>query len=864
MKMRNPALRPAISIRVAALAVAFSFLPLTSAPSRAEDLHFAEDRPFDITHIKLDLYIEIDAEFVRSRARINGKALRHLDAIRFDAVNFKQVTVKTRHADDIATDAEFTNDDKHITVQLARPLEIGDTLDIFIDYTVEKPEAGLHFYAPSSEEPDAPYLVWSQGQSIDNRYWVPCFDHPNERMTTEISCTVARPYDVISNGVLVEKQDNPDETRTFRWLQDKPHVSYLMTLVVGKFASSSDEWRGVPLTYLASPQYADKLAGSFKNTPKMIEFFSKKIGVDYPWRKYAQICCYGFGGGMENTSATTLGESALVDERARLDDDPDGLISHELAHQWYGDLLTCRDWAHIWLNEGFASYFEALWDEEHAGEEEFAYNMRQKAGGAIWGGAEHPVVWRGWSNPDEQFDSRAYPKGAWVLHMIRRRLGDEMFWKVMKTYTEKYAYQCVETTDFRKTIEDVTGYAFERFFYDWTERPGSPEVTVSYEWIADDSHAHITIEQTQEADPFYFPLKLVFRFDENVAEKVVTHDVNERKCEFNVSLPRKPVALRIDPDQAVLMTLQRKQPKKFWIAQLSDENPSARLDAVDHFAKEGSDASIRRLAKRLSQDSFWAVKKRIAEKLGEEADDVARDALLASIDSKDARARAVIVEQLSHFPGDAEVAGALEKIVKSGDPSYRTEAAAIEAYAAIHEDDEDAMALVASTLTRKSDRDIIRSAALEALGKYGDDSSFKAIRKWASPKKSMECRAAAIRALGKLVSRDRLSHQQIKETINLIDAALDLKPRRMQSAAITAAGDCGESALPLLDKIEKLAKKGHRRIRRTARETAEKLRKIEPKEDPITHHIRQLIDAITHAAAPAADQTDDHAGEKKE
>ncbi len=188
--------------------------------------------------------------------------------------------------------------------------------------------------------------------------------------------TTKRGFQVSSNGHLVSKKENrADDTVTFHWLQDKPHVAYLVSLIVGDIEIVTDTWRDKPVEYWVHPRYEERVERTFKNTKRMLDFFSDKIGVEYPWDRYAQLCCYAYGGGMENTAATTLGDNSLHDERSILDSNTDGLIAHELAHQWWGDLLTCRDWAHLWLNEGFASYFQALWKEHDLGADEFAYDM---------------------------------------------------------------------------------------------------------------------------------------------------------------------------------------------------------------------------------------------------------------------------------------------------------------------------------------------------------------------------------------------------------------------------------------------------------------------------------------------------------
>ena len=475
--------------------------PLT-AFGADDPVHFPAERPLDITHIKLDMRVDLGSKTVTSRAKVDGVALRRLGTIRLDAVDFEISKVSVQVGDTSPAKCAYENDGRHLSIDLPRPLQVGEHVGVTVEYQLRDPANGLHFFGPSEEEPDAPLLVWSQGQSITNRYWVPCYDHPNENQTTEIVCTVDKPNIAISNGKLLNVKDNGDGTQTFHWRQDQPHVSYLMTIVVGEFASKTETWRGKPITYYVRKKFADWMDNSFSNTRAMLDFFSDKIGVDYPWDKYAQVCCYSFGGGMENTSSTTLGERTLHDDKAHLDTSSDGLVAHELAHQWWGDLLTCKDWSHLWLNEGFASYFQALWTEEDLGADEFAYDMLQKSRRAIKGGKKKPIVYRNYDRPGEQFDSRAYPKGAWVLHMVRRRLGDALFWKAIGAYCNQHKFSTVETVNLRKAIEQVSGYSFERFFYDWTERAGHPEVELKYEYLSDEKLGKVGIKQTQKSAAF--------------------------------------------------------------------------------------------------------------------------------------------------------------------------------------------------------------------------------------------------------------------------------------------------------------------------------------------------------------------------
>lgn len=795
----------------------------TFAFAEEPKLKFAADRPVDMKHIRLDLRVNLDDKRVDSRATLDMTALRDVSSIALNAVGFDTKSVSVSIEGGQPQDCKFENDGEKITLKLPEPLPTGRNVKATIEYTLKNPEAGLHFFGPSKEEPDAPKQVWSQGESITNRYWVPCFDHPNEMQTTEIVATVDEPNIAISNGKLVEEKKNADGTKTFHWVQDQPHAVYLMTLVVGDFYSESENWRGKPVSYYVRPKFKDKIKNSFANTTRMLDFFSDKIGVEYAWDKYAQVCCYNFGGGMENTSATTLMEGTLHDDRAHLDDDSDGLVAHELAHQWWGDLLTCRDWAHIWLNEGFATYFEALWDEQANGPDEFAVNMNGKAGGAIAGGRDKPIVYRGYKDPDEQFDSRAYPKGAWVLHMMRRRLGDDLFWKVINTYATRHLHHNVETIDLRKAAEDVTGESFGRFFYDWTERPGCPDVEVSYEWKADDAMAAITVEQRQKEEPFNFPLKLEFRFAETDEPYVFTQEVTEKRHQSFLPLKYRPTLIRVDPDMAVLMELTEKKPRDLWVGQLCDDpNPVRRMQAAQHFGESAKDRDVHLLALQLPREKFWAVQDAIAKALGRSDKDEARDALLAALTIENPKARRAVVDALGNFNEDEKVEAALMKIVKEGDPSYRVEAAAISSWADICQDDPCDM--LESLLARESDGEIIRGAALESLGKHGGPGVIDLLAEWAQPDKELRCRAAAVRALADAASGDDVDRESKEAAVDAIMICLDIGSRRLQTSALDALAKMGKSASSALARLDRLENSGQPRVRSRAAEVAKQIR----------------------------------------
>jgi aminopeptidase N len=827
---------------------------VSGAPAADEPTRFAADRPLDCRHIRLDLAVDVEGKRVAGTARLDLTALRDVRTVGLDARDLEVESVVVSRGGRGEEPVSFRNDGSRLEVALGDALVAGDVATVTVRYSVADPDAGLHFFGPGDGGPDVPHIVWSQGEAVESSYWFPCLDHPNERQTTELVVTASSRYRASSNGRLLSRQEGLDGTITWHWLQDKPHAAYLVSLVVGEFHVEQETWRGRPVEYWVRPLYADRIARSFRNTTRMLDFFSDVIGVEYPWDRYAQVCCYGFGGGMENTSATTMGERALHDERSILDSDSDGLIAHEMAHQWWGDLLTCRDWAHIWLNEGFATYFEAMWTEYDLGPDEFAYEMERNADQARRGGASRPIVDRAYEDPDSMFDSRAYPKGAWVLHMIRRRLGDELFGRVINRYATTFAYDTVETVDLRKTIEALTGRSFERFFYDWTERPGHPSMSVTTDWLADEGLAHVAVKQTQDAPAFHLPLTVEFRFEGERPPVTVTRDMTEKEISFHVPLPEKPGIVRVDPDQSILMELTETKGRDLWKAQLlEDPSVAGRVRAARHLAESRREADTRILAEALRSEPFWGVRVEIAGALGKAGGPVAREALIEGLREQHPRVRGACVQQLESFTGDGAVIAALRDLVAPGDPSYGVESAAIEAYAACRP--EDGLALLKQALHRASRNEVIRSSALAGLGRLGDPEAVAILCEWTRPQYPREARPAAIQALARHTRENRVDEGMYATIVAALQEALRDTGRRVRGAAIDALGRLGEpararEAVPALRAIA--ANDAEFRLRQSAKRSIEAIEKGEPAQvqvDELRKELRELADRNEELAA---------------
>lgn len=808
-------------------------------------LIFAADRPIDMKHIKLELAVDLKTKRVDGVATLTMTPLRTVSHVTLDAVDFETHGVRLALGETDSVAASYTNDGEHIEIDFGRPVEPGEEIALRIEYSLHDPDDGLHFFAPDKDDPEAPYQVWSQGQSIKNRYWIPSFDHPNEMQTTEMIVTADASLEVLSNGRMLSSELVAGDTskRVTHWLQDTPHVIYLVTLVVGDFAVTAENWRGKPVLYYVPPDRADEVQFTFGNTMRMLDFFSDKIGVEYPWDKYAQVSCYNFGGGMENTSATTLGENSLHTLRSTLDGSSDGLLAHELAHQWFGDYLTCREWAHLWLNEGFASYFEALWNEHDKGADEFAYNMYGKARSAISGGKKYPIVHRRYDNPGQQFDSRAYPKGAWVLHMLRRRLGDDLFWRVINKHVTQNAYKTVETVDLRKAVESVSGRSFERFFHDWTERPGHPVLDVAYKWNAEEQTAEVTIKQTQKSGAFHFPLTLEFRTGGDRDPIRITRQVTEKETTILADLPGKPSMFLVDPGNTVLKEITEKKGRDLWVAQLTaDADPVGRIMAAKQLGKKKNKQNRKVLAKALADDKFHGVKSEIATVLSKMGGDIARDALIAGLKFKDHKARRACAAALGKFKDDETAAAALGELVRKGDASFRVEAAAIRAFGEMEADE--ALAALKRTLNRDSRNEEIRSAALGAISKLDDPSGIDLLMEWSAAGKPKQCRRAAVGGLARLAMRIEADDQTMQRVKDRLSECLTGGDRRLRGSAVRAIGELGERADSMLASLREIERdEDSGRFKRALKSAIEKIEQGKPAQKQVAE-VRKELDEL--------------------
>ena len=697
--------------------------------------NFTADRSLRVVHARLELDLDLPGR------RLAGVATLTLASRRDELAGFTLDAVEME-IEGVALDgrpAAFDYDGEKLRVTCERPFARDAEFRAEIRYRCA-PRRGLYFMGPDEGHPDRPLQCWTQGQDDDSRHYWPCIDHPIEKFTTEVVCTAPAGNFVLSNGDLVERTELPAEGSSgvgrVRWHYrlDFPQPAYLVTLVCGPFVELRDkaEKTGVDVYYYSAPGREADARRSFARTPAMIDYFSDRIGVPYPHKRYSQIAVPDFiFGGMENTSATTLTELALVDERAGLDHDVDGLVSHELAHQWWGDLVTCREWSEGWLNEGFATYFEYVWREHAKGRDEADYEQLADTEGylAEAGRYQRPVVCRQYEEPIHLFDAHLYDKGGRVLHMLRHALGDGLFWRALRHYVGKHARGSVETRDLARAIEEVSGQSYDEFLDRWIARPGHPELECAWEWDEDRKVGTLRVAQKQpvsaEAPLFKFDTRVRFELEGRERDELVA--ISEATHAFEFKLAARPTQVIFDPGDVILKTAKMEKPRALWRRQLEAARLGVdRVLAATALGGLVEPASVEALAGALKRDNFWAVRVAASRALGRMRRDDAREALLGAFDDPHAKVRRAAAAALGEWRGDERAARALATRLQKGDASVFVEAEA--ALALGRTRSSLALEILPTMFGKPAFQDILRTRAIEGLGFSGDERALAVIR----------------------------------------------------------------------------------------------------------------------------------------
>ncbi len=656
-------------------------------------------REFDLLHTALDLQFDYANQWVNGQANLTLKPYFFpKNILTLDAQDFDIHGVFLReNAEERALNFKYNT--QKLNIYLPKTYQATDTLSVRIKYTAKPNEnptlgsaaitdtKGLYFINPDSTQ-NKPTQIWTQGETSHNSKWFPTIDEPNERATQEIKLTVQKGLKTISNGKLISRKDNTDGTRTDHWLMDKPHAPYLAAVVVGDFVEIQDQWNGMQVNYYVEKEFEKGARKVFANTPEMIGFFSDLLGVPYPWQKYDQVVVRDFvSGAMENTTLSVFMEQLNEDERGAIDSEWDGIIAHELFHQWFGNLVTTESWSNLTLNEAFANYSEYLWYEYKNGKDEADIHHISEMEQYLNESKEKQVdlIRFYYEDAEDMFDSHSYAKGGRILHMLRRHLGDEAFFKSLNHYLTKHAYSSVEVHDLRIAFEEVTGLDLNWFFNQWFLASGHPVLSYEVDYsIPENLLLTVSQQQDFQTTPLYrIPFKVSWYAEGKRHEKEL---ILERAWQQFAIENEVPVdQLYVDEAIEILSEKKSKRGSGHFLKQFSQsELGIARYEALDSLGSSypDLDQTVSTFRKALD-DPFWSVREMALMQLAQHpewllqmGDAESRLFEMAESDSKNT-VRLGAIELLSLIDGDKYATSFARWM---NDSSYYVAGAALGAY----------------------------------------------------------------------------------------------------------------------------------------------------------------------------------------
>jgi aminopeptidase N len=775
----------------------------------------ARDRSYHVVHYKIEVSIDDQRRSVSGRVTTTlVPFLPSLDSIEFDAEEMQVNRVSLGKLN-----LPFDMRPAKLVVHLDKHYSFTDTLAITTEYTCT-PRRGLYFVQPDEGYPKKPRQIWTQGEDMDNHFWFPCYDFPNDKATSEVIATVPDRYVLVSNGKLMsDKENKKTKTKTFHWAESKPQSSYLIMFAAGEYAVLKDHVGKLPVEYYVYPQDTTDARICFRETPRMIEFFNKKIGFQYPWEKYAQILLSDFMyGGMENTTATTLLDYATVyGARERIDHPTTSLIAHELAHQWWGDVVTCKDWRHLWLNEGFADYFDLLYEEFSLGGDEFSYMVSHSQQAGIHADTSlgrKPIVSVGSYIPN------VYARGASVLHMLRFVLGEQLFWRALNHYITKHQFQPVGTNDLKTAIEEATGQNLYWFFDEWLYKAGHPIFDISYRWSDSTKTISLSVKQTQEIDSLTGVFRTPVDIEVTTPEGVSTHrvEVLSKDTTFTIPGQSKPELVLFDKGNWLLKELRFEKSPEEWRFQAEDApDPVDRIVAIQELIKLPDVEDAVPLLVRLSlHDNFWAVREEAVSALGKikTTNDSLRheikSTLIAGYKDEKSSVRSAAVEALKDYRGD-DVMATLHSALE--DSSYVVISSALRSFTTV--DSANALATLIAYLYVPSHNNAVANTALTMIGKIDSEKAITLSFERAKYGEPLFTRYIALTLLARYGKTE-------EKVLDLFHSLLNDKNFLIKSTAIQMLGDIGDSSV--LSDLETLAKDKNNRVAEIAAVSVEKIK----------------------------------------
>ena len=698
-----------------------------SSDSEREIYRASEKRINDVLHTKLEVSFDWDSAYLYGKANLTLKPYFYpTDSLVLDAKGFQIHEVALVDKIGKKSPLKYVYDDSFLKINLGKTYTSADTYKVFIDYTAMPnkleesgssaitSEKGLYFINNDGADPNKPKQIWTQGETESSSCWFPTIDSPNEKTTQEIYITVDSNYATLSNGELMFQSENEDGTRTDYWKQKLPHAPYLFMMAVGEFAIAKDNWRGKPVHYYVEKKYADVAKEIYPNTVEMLEFFSTKLGYDYPWDKYHQIVVRDYvSGAMENTGAVIFGDFIQGDKRFLIDNAGEDIVAHEMFHHWFGDLVTCESWSNLPLNESFATYGEYLWNEHKYGKDQADYHnngdlrvylMQSRVN-------KETLIRFNYENEMEMFDSHSYQKGGRVLHMLRNYVGDDAFFAGLKLYLHDNEFQTVEIHNLRLAFEEVTGEDLNWFFNQWFLSAGHPIIEI--EKAFDSSKLTVTIKQTQDGpnvpEIFEIPTKIDI-VQANGLIRTENVRITKRTQVVEIPLSNAPLLVNFDTDKVLLGEIEQNYEKSEAVILYNNANHF--LDKVEaiKLIKNKKDSSAFDLIEKAMSDEFWYIRNSAIQAVKKLAGERPTSTLtmlkkIAATDEKSSNRASAISAISMYFNEEVELSFLEER---KSDSSYNVVSSVLDA---VHKKDEAKGMELAEQLEKEDNASILSTVA---------------------------------------------------------------------------------------------------------------------------------------------------------
>ncbi len=765
------------------------------------------DREVDIEHLSLDLQLDPRG------GRIEGSAMHRIRPLRDDLrqLHFDQVGLRISEVLLADQKLDFHLTDEQVVVVLPQGLSRESSFELRFIYSAE-PDTGLHFRVPGRDSPDSYLELWSQGEDEDARYWFPTFDFPRERFTYEGRFTAPSELHVVSNGTLVSRTDAAGRPGQSTWhyrLMGGDLVSYLIMVAAAPYRQWSSAWRDVPLHYYAAGD-ADEASVMrlLSRTGEMMEFFSRVTGADYPYEVYRQVLVQRFiYTGMENSAATVLERELLGPENsAELNVWGESVVAHELAHQWFGDLLTCRTWRHLWLNEGFATFFTTLWMEQSKGPEYAARKLRQRYEGVARADKHkaRPLVRRFFNSGPGERAANPYSKGASLLQMLRVMLGEDVFFRGIVRYVADHRETLVETSALQRAMEEESGMHLDWFFDQWAYLAGNPKISASHSYDAADGSVRVKLRQTHKPSGlvplFQLPIEVEIATEGSHIERVW---LESGEASIRVKVDAAPRYVAIDPRGGLLARIENKQSASEWLAQLDSEHPYAQeralrgLRGLEGKTREGVRERVHDLLSR--SDAPMAHRLGAVEILAEWREPADVTALLASVTKErgkggSALLRSELTRALGSVLPSEPVIRALERLFNT-DPVDQVRARALASLGRLEEERVRPRAIAALRSAPSDDMTVQREAA-RVLGRWGRADDLVALAGARSTGTHSGLQTGALWASLKIAEREPVGRSRdIARSAIIPDAEAMLWDRHLRSreTAVSVLAQLGDS-----------------------------------------------------------------------